>query len=725
MTNRPGRPRQTKPAGRRVGWASSGWLLVLGVWLGSLLNVALNTATDPTTRYPGPLRLLQQYPWQAAALLTLILAVLAWQQRPRTASQPQDADLLPRVLTVRHQAAPTATELAVLHRELLQQVRRTWIEDVLERSLAQVARVELGLAERPGAITHPWGALLHQPGQPEQALPPGARIATFAGRFDRQLLILGGPGAGKTTLLLEYAADLLQQAEQDGAAPMPVVFHLSAWPAEQPSLARWLVEELAVRYGVTRRLGVELVAHDRLAVLLDGLDEVPADRRAACIGAINAFRGEHGGVPLVVCARSRDYQELAAQLVLKGAVEVQPLDRGRVSGWLSAAGRPLAGLRAALRDQDHWLWGLLDSPLLLSIAALTYKDQPASVFRSHGSVESLLGAYVAAMLARPRAPLAGPHDELAYADVDTLRWLAWLAERMGPGSVFYPDWIQPDWLPTRRQLWLATTGLGLAAALAVGLAGGLVAGLTFGPGIGLFYGLTGGSLVAGYMGLTGQSARIEPIEPIRWSWGTARYQLNSRLAVRLAVGVLIGGLAGLTGWLAGGLIFGLLAGLLLALGVGAGFVLGRGFESRSNVRPAAPLEGIRAAARVGRRSGLVTGLAVLVGGLAYGLAQGLAGLRVGLMVGLFGGPVAGLVIGLDQGGASYLRHRLLVVLLQGQGLIPVDLLGFLDYADGRILLRRAGGGYLFIHRLLDYLANRGHQTDPAHATGEQQAVRVQ
>ena len=104
---------------------------------------------------------------------------------------------------------------------------RIWIEGVLDRDLAQVTRVELGLAEQPDAVDHPWGALLVQPGQPEQALPPGTRISALAGRFDRQLLILGGPGAGKTTLLLEYARDLLEQASGDGSAPTPVVFHLS------------------------------------------------------------------------------------------------------------------------------------------------------------------------------------------------------------------------------------------------------------------------------------------------------------------------------------------------------------------------------------------------------------------------------------------------------------------------------------------------------------------
>jgi hypothetical protein len=277
MTNRAGQPNRSKPMGRGwAGWISPVGLLVAGVWLGSLLNLALNTATNTSTRYPGPLLLLQQYPWQAAVLLTLLTAVLVWWQHQRAiTTQPQGGALLAGVLAMRQEAAPTAAEVAALRRGLLEQVRRTWIKGVLDRSLAQVARAELGLAEHPGVVDHPWRTLVVQPGQPEQLLPPGTRIAAVAGRFDGQMLILGGPGAGKTTLLLEYAADLLQQADQDAAAPIPVVFHLSAWPAEQPPLEGWLAEELALRYGVARRLAVELLARHRLAVLLDGLDEVP------------------------------------------------------------------------------------------------------------------------------------------------------------------------------------------------------------------------------------------------------------------------------------------------------------------------------------------------------------------------------------------------------------------------------------------------------------------
>jgi hypothetical protein len=311
---------------------------------------------------------------------------------------------------------------------------------------------------------------------------------------------------------------------------------------------------------------------------------------------------------------------------------------------------------------------------------------------------------------------------VAYADADTLRWLGWLAERMGAESVFYPDWMQPDWLPTRRQRWLATTGLGLAAVM-VGLVAGLVGGPAFGLEgalrLGLGFGLFAGWASGLGMGLTRAGLRIEPIEPTRWSWSRARRRGGGAIAamVSLTIFWLVDGLverlvSGLVGQVIGGLLGGLLGGLA--------FVLASGFGARLNVRPTAPLEGIRATARVGRGSGLTAGLTA---GLGFGLTAGpLDGLAAGLAYGLGGG----LAVGLSQGGASYLRHRLLVALLQRQGLIPADLISFLDYADSRILLRRTGGGYLFIHRLLqDRFSNRARQTAPSLTIGNQKAARVQ
>jgi hypothetical protein len=166
-------------------------------------------------------------------------------------------------------------------------------------------------------------------------------------------------------------------------------------------------------------------------------------------------------------------------------------------------------------------------------------------------------------------------------------------------------------------------------------------------------------------------------------------------------GAVVGGCAGV---LLGGLTGALVGALVGALFVVLPALLGSGFQSPPNLRPTAPLQGIHAAAKNGRSSGLTTWLAIgLLVGLFIGLFIGARGLAIGLAF----GTAFGLADGLSSGGASYLRHRLLTLLLRRRGVLPADLIGFLDYADSRILLRRAGGGYTFIHRLLqDYLGTR-------------------
>lgn len=236
------------------------------------------------------------------------------------------------------------------------------------------------------------------------------------------------------------------------------------------------------------------------------------------------------------------------------------------------------------------------------------------------------------------------------------------------------------------------------------MAGALISGLASGLG----------------MGLTRNSSRVQPIEPIRWSWKSARAGLDVAFVIGLSA-PLVGGLL-----LAidGGGVDGLVSGLGMGLGMGLIVVAASGptvgFESRLAVRPARPLEGVHAAARIGRNIGLARGL---VAGLGAGLIGRFAvGGDVGLAAALVAALGFGLAVGLDRGGASYFRHRLLVVLLRRDGVIPADLIRFLDYADDRILLRRAGGGYLFIHRLLqDHFRNRGHRTESLHAADTQHA----
>jgi serine/threonine protein kinase len=78
----------------------------------------------------------------------------------------------------------------------------------------------------------------------------------------------------------------------------------------------------------------------------------------------------------------------------------------------------------------------------------------------------------------------------------------------------------------------------------------------------------------------------------------------------------------------------------------------------------------------------------------------------GLGSGLGSGIIGGLIAGLLMGGLSWTQHVTLRFLLQRADAIPWNCTRFLDDATEHILLRKAGGGYLFPHRLLlDYFAS--------------------
>ena len=88
---------------------------------------------------------------------------------------------------------------------LIQNVKRYWIEGVLEKSLHNQVLIELGLEERGQAIASPISAAEEFAEDAGRPFPAGTQETDI---FDglgagRTLLILGEPGAGKTTMLLK------------------------------------------------------------------------------------------------------------------------------------------------------------------------------------------------------------------------------------------------------------------------------------------------------------------------------------------------------------------------------------------------------------------------------------------------------------------------------------------------------------------------------------------
>jgi predicted NACHT family NTPase len=326
-----------------------------------------------------------------------------------------------------------------IRQHLLEQLQATWIQGVLENSIYEVARLELGLESQPDAVERPWIMSLERPNQPPQTLPPTSKILDTFKTLNGAMLILGEPGSGKTITLLELARELRKVALADDQQPIPLVFNLASWAQERPPLLDWLVGELFQVYGVGRKQAPKWVKSMPFHLLLDGLDEVSAEHRDACVAAINAFRGEYGPVNVVVCSRTAEYEHLTNRLHLMGAAVIQPLNEGQVNAYLSTAGQHLAGIVA----EDEDLRELAQTPLTLNIIALAYRDRPPSELAAGTLAERrrhLFTAYVDRMFDRRGATRGIDRQQ-------SLHYLTWLAGRMQvhAQSIYYIEKMQPTW----------------------------------------------------------------------------------------------------------------------------------------------------------------------------------------------------------------------------------------------------------------------------------------
>jgi hypothetical protein len=614
--------------------------------------------------------------------------------------------------------SPTPKQRNRNRKAMLQLVKNTWVKGVLEQSLHGAVMIELGLEYRADVVERPWDMVLQTAGQPNYTLPRGTKIVGVFDEMKGALLILGGPGSGKTTMLLELARDLIARAEWDDGQPMPVVFNLSSWAENQQPIVDWLVDELNSKYYISKKVARDWVENDDLVLLLDGLDEVKLEQRDACVQAINDFRKEHGLTPVVVCSRTGDYDVLSTWLRLQGAVVLQPLLPEQVNKYLEGAGVELLAVRQTLRH-DTTLQELVQSPLMLSIMALAYRGMSADELGSLDVVEvrrrHVFDAYVQQMFKRRG-------NSQRYSPEQTTRWLAWLAQKMSQHgqTVFLIERMQPGWLERSVGQRLFVVGSTLTTGLIVALISGLTVGVLFGMAGDLHSGLIAGLIVGGVSGLLlgpafALTARenINTVEVLQWSWSGARAGLITGLKGGIVAGLLFGLISGLCAMagatvnvngepisvlhavalcsLGGGLVFGLGVGALLGL---TSALIDSEIEATKE-----PNQGIRQSAS----NAIIVGLsAPLLAGLVIWL---IARHGKGLVLGLGLALIPGMLFGMSFGGLAVIQHFTLRFILYRTGHIPWSYARFLDYAAERIFLRKVGGGYIFIHRLLmEYFA---------------------
>ena len=108
------------------------------------------------------------------------------------------------------------------------------------------------------------------------------------------------------------------------------------------------------------------------------------------------------------------------------------------------------------------------------------------------------------------------------------------------------------------------------------------------------------------------------------------------------------------------------------------------------------------------RNGMLIGLPIPIMVILAGIYR-TGSLRLTTISFFFG---TGVCLSLFFGGSAWIQHFVLRFIVFVNGYLPWNLARFLDYAADHILLRKVGGGYIFIHRLLlEYFAALGEEND--------------
>jgi DNA polymerase III delta prime subunit len=682
-----------------------------------------------------------------------------------TGQQAVSSDTIPKTRLYPPLAEPPDQEQRSQLEILRGRVEENWVYGVLSDSLKNQPPISLRKRKIDRAIDAPWK---YQAQLSDSISPASLDDRDLNAIYDATglLLILGEPGSGKTTTLLDLARILLDRARDDIKERVPVVLNLSIWKKKQP-LVEWMSDELSEKYRVPRKIALFWLQQNYLLPLLDGLDEVETTLQPDCVAAINAFIEEFNPSGLVVCCRLNEYRWLPTRLKLNGAICLEPLSSEEVSKYLAESGPQLAALREAV-DTDPVLQELAQTPLMLSIMSLAFQGAGGNELATQkGEPEErrnqIFRLYVEQMFQRnERMAKRKETTPLAFPKEKIIGWLSRLAQEMREHSqsVFLVEGLQPSWLGTKGKRAAYGTITALSLGLIFALTGWLIGWCWPEEGFELIFGLSFGlsTLLGVVLGcwsesrlkngvMSGSIAGLFDLLLLLLFWPLSKPDklgIVSRLAA--FAGLSVGAIGGLgvgslnyialvetISWnwnqfwrrmipgsivgLIGGFVFGLLFRLKdaltegLSLGLICGLVTGLtgGFISSVKSDKASPNQGIDLS-----RNNFSTVLFVtwLVFGLTGGFTPALRalilpqGLKAGLSLGLSLGLSFGLIAGLTRGGSAVIKHYALRLILWINGCTPFNFIKFLDHCAKLIFLKKVGGGYIFIHRmLLDYFAD--------------------
>lgn len=215
----------------------------------------------------------------------------------------------------------------------------------------------------------------------------------YGGLASGRLMLVGGPGSGKSSAAVLLLLDALRHRDgldptERQRVPVPVMFTMSGWDPDTTPLEQWLITTLRQMpsFHLTEPQAAALLQARKIAVFLDGLDEVPAGLRGVILRALS----EQSSFRLVLLTRTRELVDAAAGQTLAGAValELSPLRPADVADYLA---RTLtdpppapwqAVIHAVTNTPDTAFARALSSPLTVSLLR--------DIYGNAGPVDELL-----------------------------------------------------------------------------------------------------------------------------------------------------------------------------------------------------------------------------------------------------------------------------------------------------------------------------------------------
>lgn len=705
------------------------FLLPLAVVLSAVLGLAVNLASETIALPPW----LGWVPWVAVVLLVVIIVMVEGRRgraEPRLSAPEQlteAANLLARA-TVSHWSAQSDAWGIGTNAD---PVRVTWRWDH-QRSLP-MREVLGGSGGDARRVPRRRGAGRQAPsgdGPGEQGVVVRLYTDLYRQIRRQQLVLLGPAGSGKTAtmliLLVEAAKERVELASAPERAdtPVPVWVTLGGWNPGERSLLDHAVDEMETNFPALRhprygaRAARRLVEEKRVALFLDGLDEMPpAGQRAA----LTRIAREAAGLRIVLTSQIEGYDRARAggRLPRPVVLQLEPVEPDAAAEYLHRGHdsdrqrRFWHQLTEHLRSRpDSPLAEAFTTPLILSLARDTF-DGPNGAAPDPSELTGL--SSVAAVKARvigqflERAYPSGSGGRDRRRNRRHLFYLSWLAHHLR-GRRDLRWWEISSWLPMWALSIAVAIGFGLPTAV---LAGAYVA-LSGGARSDVLFALLGAFLLAaaavGFVLTAAPSGSTPtPREPIgmvlRWPTRTELRRLwlagsGPPLAVGVGVGLVVGPFAGVLSGLA-------LLGLLV---VGSSIVqanvtfglLGIWLTPLAE-SPASTPDGTFRADR--RRTVVTVSSGVILGGFVFALFNVADPPRpgtwsVGPEFGIVIGVVYGVLTGL--GPAVLTGFAQLVLLLCGR---PVRFPVLFREALRRQVLRQAGVVYQFRHaELQDHLA---------------------